>query len=289
MKYRVGTRKSKLSTTQTEEVVKQLEKRSDSEFEIIDLQTLGDTEKWRSIKDIDEVGVFTRELDRALVQGEIDFAVHSSKDVPTDLPSEIRVGAVTERLGPEDVLVGAELEDLKAGAKIGTGSPRRKEQLLQQRSDIEVVPIRGNVETRLEKVGEEVDAVVLAKAGLQRLGVTDKIDQVLPLKDFLPAPGQAALTVTCREEDEKTLELLNIIDHAESRYAITAEKAVLNEIGRGCSVPLGTLARIEGEEIVLEAEHSGEGVRVVVEGDIDEAAAVGSTAAKKMIEKIGGV
>lgn len=289
MNYRVGTRKSRLSLTQTKQAVEELRERTSEEFEIVDRKTLGDTEKWKSIDEMDEVGVFTRELDRALIEGEIDLAVHSTKDVPTDLPDEIEVGAILKRERPNDALIGCKLEELGSGMTVGTGSPRREAQLLNHAENVEVVSIRGNVETRLEKVGKEVDAVVLASVGLKRLGLEEKIDEILPIDEFLPAPGQASLTVTCREEDEEVLELLNNIDHRRSRTEVMAEKAVLKEIGKGCSVPLGTYAETVDGKIKLTAEQAKEGERVVLRADTEEAEKLGSEAAKKLKQRTGEI
>ncbi len=285
MTFKVGTRKSKLSKIQTKEVVQKLKEKTSYEFEITDMKSLGDKNKWKSIKDIDATGVFTRELDKALVNGAIDLAVHSSKDVPTDLSDKISVSAVTERRDPSDVLVGGKLEELEKGSVIGTGSPRRKAQILRKRPDIEVKPIRGNVETRVSKVGSEVDAVVLAKIGLVRLGMEDRISEVLPLEEFLPAPGQACMTITTRKGDDETRNVVKEVDHEDSRLSITAERAVLEKFGDGCSVPIGAHAKVEGNKIVLKAEYLEKGRKVVLEGSKEEPQKLGFEAAKKLMEE----
>lgn len=287
MKFQVGSRRSNLSKEQTEEVLNLLRKESSASFEIVNLDILGDKADWKSIGDIDDTGVFTRELDEALLNNEIDFAVHSSKDVPSELHNKLQVGAVVKRASPRDVIVGKRLNELKEGAKVGTGSPRRKAQILRKNPVVDVVPIRGNVETRIEKVGKEVDAVVLAEIGLKRLGLEEKISEVLPIDDFLPAPGQAALTITCRREDKETLKLLEKINHEDTRMAVEAEKAVLKEFGAGCTIPVGTFAEVVEGKIEVKADYLKDYHRVEMSGKSKNATEIGIKAAKELKNRSG--
>ena len=202
-------------------------------------------------------GLFTAELEAALRGRSIDAAVHSLKDLPTESSAELTLGAVLERANPADALVsrsGFNLGSLPLGATVGTSSRRRAAQLLLSRPDLTIVDIRGNVPTRIAKALDPdgpYDAVVLACAGLQRLGRLDVISQVLPLELMLPAPGQGALAIQCRDEVE-SLDLLAPLDHAETRAGTTAERAFLAGLGGGCAVPIAAYARFEGEEISLQ-------------------------------------
>ncbi|PTD93704.1 hydroxymethylbilane synthase [archaeon SCG-AAA382B04] len=281
--YLVGTRGSELALKQTKKVVRLLEEKTDASYKIKTLDTIGDKETWKSIEEIEGDGVFTRELDEALINEAIDLAVHSAKDVPTDMRKEIELSAIVEREYPNDVLVGKELEDLKENAVIGTGSPRRQEQLLRARSDLKVKKIRGNIGTRISKINEEVDAVILAEAGLQRLGLEEKITQRLPIKDFLPAPGQGALAVTSRTRDNELNKKIEKVNYSKTRAEVTAERAAMNEFGLGCTIPVGAKGKVNNGKLLFMVEHVEKKKRVSIEGSIEEAEKLGRKAAKKII------
>jgi hydroxymethylbilane synthase len=201
-------------------------------------------------------GLFTAELEAALKNGTIDAAVHSLKDLPTEYPAGITIGAIPVRANPADVLVSKEghtLSTLPDGAKVGTSSRRRASQLLSQRPDLNIVDIRGNVPTRIRKALDKdgpYDAIVLAHAGLERLGLLDAAGQILPLALMLPAPGQGALGIQCRD-DQPSLELLAPLNHLETRAAVVAERGFLSGLGGGCSVPIAAYANLDGGRLSL--------------------------------------
>ena len=202
-------------------------------------------------------GVFTKEIEEALLGGRIDLAVHSLKDLPTDLPDGLSIGAVSPRAPVEDALVsrnGEVFDDLPGGARVGTSSLRRQAQLAHLRGDLRLDGIRGNVETRLGKLDTEgLDAVVLAAAGLERLGLADRISEYLPAGRVVPAPGQGAMAIEVRRDDAAVGALMGRLDDCTTRRAVTAERAVLSSLGGGCRVPIGAWARIEGDRMVLDA------------------------------------
>jgi len=253
---RLGTRKSPMAMAQSGLVAEAITARTGYRVELIGVTTHGDVSK-AQLAQIGGTGVFVGALRDRLLGGEVDLAVHSLKDLPTGQPEDIIVAAVPRRDDPRDALVtreGAKLADLAAGAAIGTGSPRRAAQLMLLRKDIRCVPIRGNADTRLAKVGTgELDAVVLAAAGLARIGRLDAASQVFEPDDMLPAPGQGALAVECRARDPHLAELLSAVDDPLSRAAVTAERAVLASLEAGCSAPIGAYAAGTAEHLHLEA------------------------------------
>ena len=202
-------------------------------------------------------GLFTKELEQAMLAGEIDLAVHSLKDMPTELPEGLMLAAVTERFDPGDAVVSPRyqtLANLPQGAKVGTSSLRRRAQLLAKRPDLEIVSLRGNVNTRLKKLEEEnFDAIILAVAGLKRLGFHDRITEVLPREICLPAVGQGALAIEARADDEATLSLIAFLDDAATRAAARAERAFLARVEGGCQVPVGVYAEAADEALEMEA------------------------------------
>ncbi len=243
---RVGTRGSRLALIQTELTLDKLrETHHGMQFEVVTVTTQGDANQTAPLAGMG-LGVFVKEIERRLESCEIDMAVHSLKDMPTALPDGMRIGAVLERADPRDVLVshlGRTLRDYPAGRKIGTSSPRRAAQIAEIRPDLEVVSIRGNVETRLRKAsGEECDGTVIAAAGLLRMGLEDVITEYLEPEDFVPPPGQGAMAVEIRANDHWMTDLLAGIDHAETTAAVTAERAFLEALGGGCQVPVGAYA-----------------------------------------------
>ena len=233
---RLGTRKSPMAMAQSGLVAEAITARTGCRVELVGVTTHGDVSK-AQLAQIGGTGVFVSALRDRLLSGEVDLAVHSLKDLPTGQPAEIILAAVPRRDDPRDALVtrdGAKLADLPAGATVGTGSPRRAAQLLLLRKDVRCVPIRGNADTRLGKVGTgDLDAVVLAAAGLARIGRLDAASQVFEPDDMLPAPGQGALAVECRAADPQLAQLLGAIDDPLSRAAVAAERAVLASPGGG--------------------------------------------------------
>ena len=254
---RIGTRGSLLAKWQAEFVRKQLFASAGVETEIVIIKTSGDKEQIAPLSQIGGKGIFIKELEEALLEETIDLAVHSVKDVPTDIPSRLMFPAVCRREDVRDCLVGANgatLANLRQGARVGTGSLRRQAQLKHLRPDLDVRDLRGNVDTRLRKVESgEYEAVMLAKAGLDRLGWGGRITETLSPEVFLPAVGQGAIGVECRLKDTEAADVVGVLDDAETRTAIIAERSLLSAIQGGCQVPLGAWARIERGELVLEA------------------------------------
>ncbi|WP_256838502.1 hydroxymethylbilane synthase [Ornithinimicrobium faecis] len=252
---RLGTRASDLATSQSGWVADQL-RALGHEVELVHVQTEGDRSS-APLTQIGGTGVFVSALREALQEGHIDFAVHSLKDLPVGEEAGLVVAAVPEREDPRDVLISRDrltLQDLPEGAVIGTGSPRRAVQLQAAAPQTTVTGLRGNVGRRIGKVTDgTLDAIVLAAAGLRRLGRIDEASEVLEPSVMLPAPGQGALAVECRYDDRRTTRLLAQLDHAPTREAVTAERSLLGALEAGCSAPVGALATREGDELVLEA------------------------------------
>ena len=225
----------------------------EAQIEIKQIKTRGDRDQHASLMKIGGQGVFVKELEAAILAGDVDVAVHSLKDVPAEIASGLTLAAYPERADPRDALVsrdGKTLAELPAGARIGTGSRRRAVQLLALRPDIEPVDIRGNVDTRIRKVDEgEYDAAVLAQAGLERLGVAERASQVFDAEELLPAVGQGALVVEARAADAPLLELLESISHDATRLACETERAFMARLGGGCQLPFGAYAEIEGDAL----------------------------------------
>ena len=260
----VGSRSSQLALTQSRWVADALARAWPGlTFEIVHITTTGDR-RTEPLPAIGGKGLFTKELEEALLRGEIDLAVHSLKDLPTELPEGLTVGAIPCRAPVSDALItatGVGLAGLPSGALVGTSSLRRGAQLLRARPDLRTAPIRGNVETRLRKVREgQFDATVLALAGLTRLGLADRASEVLPLDVMLPAPGQGALGIEIRAADARVFvchtqiaELVAAIHDAAAAAAVTAERALLAALGGGCSLPLGACAQLDGDALRLRA------------------------------------
>jgi hydroxymethylbilane synthase len=246
---RLGSRKSPMAIAQSGDVARLITERTGRRVEIVGVTTLGDVSR-ENLTQIGGTGVFVSALRESLLRGEVDLAVHSLKDLPTGAAPGITLAAVPVRDDPRDALVardGAKLADLPSGARIGTGSPRRAAQLSVLRSDLTCVPIRGNANTRLAKVREgEFDAIVLAYAGLARIGHTDLISEIFEPDDMVPAPGQGALAVECKTDNAELGELLAEVDHAPTRAAVTAERSLLAALEAGCSAPVGAYATRTG-------------------------------------------
>jgi len=252
MKLRIGTRGSPLALRQAEEVKDLLlQLHPGLEVKLVKIRTTGDKITEAPLATIGSKGIFVKEIEEALLRGEIDLAVHSMKDLPTRLPPGLTIGAVPPREDPRDALVsrdGRYLHELSPGVKIGTSSLRRRVQLLRIKASWQIVPLRGNLDTRLRKLREgEVEAIVVASAGLRRLGLQHQARQLLPPELLLPAAGQGALAVECREGDG-VMELLGPLNHPQTALEVRAERAFLERMGGGCQVPMGALARsVQGQ------------------------------------------
>jgi hydroxymethylbilane synthase len=255
----VGTRGSRLAIAQTESIVSGLRERFPNiEFCVKVIETEGDRNTSRPIAEIGDKGVFVRAIERALVEGSVDIAVHSLKDVPSDEETvELELAAFSTREDARDVLVSVDdtsLASLRAGSRIGTGSLRRLIQLRLMRPDVEVVEIRGNVDTRLRKLAAgEFDAVVLAAAGLVRLGLVNRVSEYLPIESFIPDAGQGILAVQVRRDDAAIKGITRVIDDPVARVAATAERAVVRALGADCRSPVGAHATVEGDAISVSA------------------------------------
>ncbi len=243
-----------MSVAQTNWVISELKKvNPDSEYEIKTITTKGDTDS-RPLFTIDEKGIFEKEIDRAVADKEVDFAVHSLKDVPSEIDASLTIACIPKREAVNDVFIssdGSTLENIKPGAVIGTSSLRRAVQVIQKRSDVTVKPIRGNIETRIKKAsGENYDAIVLAQAGITRLGVDVKYTP-LSIDDFSPSPGQGAIAIVARVDDAQTISMLKNIEDADSRLEIEAERALSEYVDSGCRFPVGAYAKSNGAEMTL--------------------------------------
>ena len=255
---KLGTRGSPLALIQARKIAAALEvaeRWPAGHVEIVPITTSGDRITDRPLAEVGGNGLWTKELDAALLNGDIDFAVHSMKDVEVVRPKEIRLAAIRPRTHVHDKLIGAEsVEALKKGAVVGTSSPRRAAQLLAARPDLKIIPLRGNVDTRLKKLeAGEVDATILSAAGLHRLG-RDDIGTPIPFEIMLPAPGQGALGIECREDDADTSTLLKLLDDVQTRCEVEAERAFARELGGSCHSPVAALASVDHRQIHLSAE-----------------------------------
>lgn len=251
-----ATRPSKLARWQTNHVIQVL-KKAWPELNCIEevITTQGDRILDRPLPEIGGKGLFTQELEAELISGRVQAAVHSLKDLPTENPPDLTIGAITIRAEARDGLISARgytLDTLPQGARLGTSSLRRAAQMLAVRPDLQIEPLRGNVDTRLRKAQEgQYDAVILAGAGLVRLGLAEFVSQWLPLEIMLPAPGQGALAVQCRLDDVETLRLLGALHDSHTYLTTTAERAFLAGLGGGCSVPVAAYGLVQGEQVLL--------------------------------------
>ena len=287
----VGTRGSKLALIQAESVVVKIrEVNPDLEVGISKIVTKGDRNRHTRLDQIRGIGIFVKELEEALLDDRIDLAVHSLKDMPTEIPQGLCLAAVTQRLDPRDVLVASagRLDELVAGSRIGTGSLRRSVQLASYRPDLEVCSIRGNIDTRLRKVySGEVDGVIVAAAAMRRLGLADKISEYLPLQHFLPAVGQGALAIETRLGDEEIAELASSINHLTTWQSINAERAFLSALGGGCRAPIAALGFVSDTVLKIKgmvADVSGKKIlHALEEGNVMSPEEVGMRLAQKMM------
>ena len=295
MKLVVGTRGSNLALVQTNWVVEQLKKNNpDIEFEIKIIKTKGDLIKDLPLDKIGDKGLFVKEIEKSLLDKEIDLAIHSMKDMPSYLPEGLKFAHSPKREDPRDALIFKEgyksLDDLPQGARIGTGSKRRKYQLLKHRPDLEIVPIRGNIETRIKKIEtEKLDGVVLAASGLRRAGLDDKIDYYIPTDIMLPAPAQGILALEIREDDKETEKIIDSIKDDITKIQIDAERGFLIGVNGSCHIPMGAYCEIEGEKITLTGLYGdGEGKKIVVQsqvGTLADAPKIGYELAKSVLKE----
>jgi hydroxymethylbilane synthase len=256
IRIRIGTRGSPLALRQTEQVAAELGRcYPDWNISLVRVKTKGDLFLDASFSQIGGKGVFVKEIEEALLAGAIDLAVHSMKDLPTDLPPGLCLAAITRREDPRDCLIskdGWNLEELPHGACIGTSSVRRQAQIRNFRPDLQIHPLRGNLGTRIRKLTSEgLDGIILASAGLHRLGMQDLITQYLPLEICLPAAGQGSLGIEMREADEELKGAVSVLCHEESACSVGAERALLSGLGGGCQIPIGAFGQVEVDKLHL--------------------------------------
>ena len=292
MKYIVGARGSQLSVAQTNWVISELKKvNTDSEYESKTITTKGDTDT-RPLFTIDQKGIFEKEIDRAVAQKEVNFAVHSLKDVPSELDSSLILACIPKREVVNDVFIssdGTSLDTIKKGATIGTSSLRRAVQVSRKRPDVIVKPIRGNIETRINKAsGENYDGIVLAQAGISRLGVDVKYSP-LSVTDFSPSPGQGAIAIVARKDDTQTISMLKKIEDSESRLEIEAERALSDFVDSGCRFPIGAYAKSNGSKITLDvvafSVDGTKSITVSTTGDKNDPYSIGKSAGEELRKK----
>jgi len=292
LKYIVGARGSQLSVAQTNWVISELKKQNpDAEYEIKKITTKGDTDT-RPLFTIDQKGIFEKEIDRAVAQKEVDFAVHSLKDVPSELDEGLVLACIPIRESVNDVFIssdGKSLDEVSSDSVIGTSSLRRAVQVSRKRPDVIVKPIRGNIETRIKKAsGENYDGIVLAKAGISRLGVDVKYSS-LSVDDFSPSPGQGAIAIVAREDDDSTISMLKKIEDKNSRLEIEAERALSDFIDSGCRFPVGAYAKSNGSEITLDvvafSVDGKKSIKVTTTGDKTDPYSIGKTAGEELQKK----
>lgn len=295
-KLRLGTRSSKLALWQANWVAAALQRRfPEIAIELVKINTRGDKTLDVLIPETGGKGFFTEELDHGLLTGEIDVAVHSLKDLPTALPQGLELAAVCNRQWVHDVLLArtaCTLDSLAYGARVGTCSLRRTAQLLRHRPDLNILPLRGNVPTRIQKLlAGEYDAIVLAEAGVRRLGLIDHIVQRLPASVMLPAPAQGALGLEVFANNQLAYKFAAALDDFDARAATACERALLNELGAGCQVPVAALAHCEGDELECQALIAAlDGSRLVrdsIRGRREEAQALGITLARRLLREGG--
>lgn len=288
----VGTRDSELALVQTYYVIDELKKRHPGHrFEVRKIKTEGDKILDVTLAKIGDKGLFVKEIEHALLAGEIDFAVHSMKDVPTDVPPGLVIAAVTRREDPRDCYIAKDgVTPLKAaprGAVIGTSSLRRRAQLLHFRPDLRIVPLRGNLNTRFHKLREQdMDGIVLARAGVLRLGWEGRITEVLDFSICLPAVGQGALGVEARQDDAEILGILACLNDPPTAAAVAAERAFLSRLEGGCQVPVGAYGRLESGVLVLSGVVAGTDGSVLLKGELSGAPSQAEKLGLELAEKL---
>lgn len=295
MKIVVGTRGSKLALVQTNWVVEELKESNPGiEFEIKIIKTKGDLVTHLPLHKIGDKGLFTKEIEQQLLDKEIDLAIHSMKDMPSILPKGLKFASIPKRQDPRDVLVlkngYSSIDDLPKGAKIGTGSKRRTYQLLKYRPDLEIVPIRGNIDTRIRKIEEEnLHGVVLAAAGLIRAGFENCISYFIPTDIMVPAPAQGALAIEIRENDLFIEDIVSHIKDEITEIQVAAERGFLTGVNGSCHIPMGAYCEIKGENIILTGLYGDEnGKKLVIkslEGKIEDASSLGFKLADNVLKE----
>ncbi len=292
MKIKIGTRGSKLALWQAEWVKSELEKKNPGlEVELERIKTTGDKITDVPLAMVGGKGLFVKEIEEALLDGRVQLAVHSMKDVPTVLPEGLHLRAITEREDPRDAVIsreGKKLLELPKGAKIGTSSLRRKAQILNMRPDFEIIQLRGNLDTRLRKLDEgQFDAIILAGAGVKRLGWEDRITELLPVDMSLPAIGQGALGIETRVDDDVVNDLVAFFDHPATSFAVRAERAFLKRLEGGCQVPIAAYGEFKDDTVRLTglvADLEGEKlIKDTIEGPAGEAGRLGTELAEKLL------
>jgi hydroxymethylbilane synthase len=292
MVIRIGTRTSQLALVQALWVGNRISDRyPDTKFEIVKIKTRGDRIIDRPLSNIGGKGLFVKEIEQALQRDDIDVAVHSLKDVPAEIPDDLCIGIIPEREDPHDVIISRNnivLDHLPQSSSIGTSSLRRTAQLLHYRPDLNVIPLRGNLDTRLRKLHtEDMQAIVIAAAGLRRVGLSERITQSLPIGIMVPAIGQGALGLELRRDDHKVKSFLAFLDHYPTRIAIEAERSFLLELRGGCELPVAAHAMLDGRVVHLDAlVASPDGKRVFrnsMEGLADEAGLIGTRLARVLL------
>jgi len=285
---KLGTRGSLLATTQSRQVATAITEATGWSVDLVIISTRGDRVQDRPLQEVGGKGLFTAELEEALRSGAVDLAVHSLKDMPTDDAPGLTIQAIPRREDPRDVLVGSALDALAPGAVVGTGSIRRRLQLLRLRPDLQIRGIRGNVDTRIQKVRDGLyDAVVLAAAGLARLGRLDEADHVFAVEEMVPAVGQGALAVQCRREDPRVQRVLDAVHHPETATCVAAERSFLHTVSGGCSAPAACHAVVDGELIRADAfwapDEGSAGRREIMRTDPMHVVAMGRALARSIV------
>jgi len=290
---RIGSRGSRLALWQANHIAARLQERG-HEIEITIIKTTGDKITDVPLAQVGTKGMFTKEIEEALAENRIDLAVHSLKDLPTELPAGFELAAIPAREDPSDVFCSrlhASVEALPHGALVGTSSLRRHAQLKALRPDLDIQPLRGNVDTRLRKLeAGEYDGIILAAAGLHRLGTTELIRQVIPADLMCPAPGQGALAIEIRIGDAATARELQFLDDANARATTTCERALLTALGGGCQVPVGALAEVKDERLYLEAVVARpDGTKLLRESGVgDDPIVLGRAVGETLLQKGAG-
>jgi len=293
----IGSRGSKLALIQANWVKSELEKANkETEFVIEVIKTTGDKILDTPLAKIGDIGLFTKELEEALLDKRVDLVVHSAKDMPTAIPDGLEIGAVTEREDPHDALISKDnksLKDLPQGATLGTSSLRRKAQILALRQDLNIVDLRGNLDTRIGKLKSgELDAIVVAKAGLNRLGRGDEASEIIPSDIMLHAVGQGALCIEVRENDEQVIGIIKVLQHFDTRYCVLAERTLLKRLQGGCQIPIGAHAEVifpvnlKMEAVVCSLDGTTI-IRDSVEGKVDDYATMGNELAERLLGRGG--
>jgi hydroxymethylbilane synthase len=293
----IGSRGSKLALTQANWVKSQLENANkEIEFTLEIIKTTGDKITDVPLSKIGNIGLFTKELENALLDKTVDLVVHSAKDMPTEIPDGLEIGAVTKREDPHDVLISKDnvfLNDLSQNARLGTSSLRRRSQILASRPDLEIVDLRGNLDTRVKKLESgDLDAIIVARAGLIRLGLADKVSEIISYDIMLPAVGQGALCIENRDLDDKVKKIIRSITDYNAMYEVKAERALLTRLQGGCQIPIGAHAEvIYPSNLTMEAVvGSLDGTTIIrdsVHGKVDDFSTMGVELANKLLGRGG--